>query len=121
MKLENEIFVLFYLFPGHARSDGPALNYVVLGLAICCTLVIAVVIIIALRRPLFCKKQGQSGGENPGVNYSAAAASSSLSAPPPLDSLPVAMNTGIFVPGAGYDLQDCHFQDVPIVGTTVFK
>ncbi|CAG7685934.1 unnamed protein product [Allacma fusca] len=99
---------------GHGKHESPEMNYFVLGLAVVCIVAVGALIIMALRRPIFCKKGGHSE-ENPVIM------TSSSPNPPPLDSLPIAMNTGIFLPGARYDLQDCNFQDIPIVGTTVFK
>lgn len=72
-----------------------------------------------LRRPLFCKKREQNQGDGPVHITSASPNHQQLGSD--LDSLPVAMNTGIFLPGADYSLQDCQIQDVPFVGTTVFK
>ena len=111
---------LFFIFPDHGhKSDSPFKNYIVLVLALICILTIGGLIIVALKRPRFCKKGQEHGdGENP-VNMM----SSSSPHPPQnsLDSLPIAMNTGIFLPGASYDMQDVTFQNHPIVGTTVFK
>jgi len=70
-----------------------------------------------MRRPLFCKKRNQGGTDPPVIVTS----SPHHALGSDLDSIPVAMNTGIFIPGADYDLQDYHLQDGAMVGTTVFK
>ena len=88
-------------------------------------MIVVAVIVLLLRRPSFCKKQ--SGGRNLSSNHARSCEqdnpviiTSSSPIPNSLD-LPVAMNTGIFVPGGSYDWQECRFQESPLVGTSVFK
>ncbi|CAL8110854.1 unnamed protein product [Orchesella dallaii] len=101
------------------RSSSSLKNYLILALALVCIFVVGTLTVALLRRPLFCKKREQQQGDGPVVITSSSPNHQNCGSD--LDSLPVAMNTGIFLPGAGYDLQDCQMQDVPFVGTTVFK
>lgn len=104
------------------RSSSSLKNYLVLALVLVLIFVVGALTVTLIRRPLFCKKRRQQReGEGPVVIGGSQQSPNHQAYGSDLDSLPVAMNTGIFLPGQGYDLQDCQIQDVPFVGTTVFK
>lgn len=119
-------FFVYLFITGHGMgSESSIKHYLVLALAVVSVLAVCILTVLILRRPTFCKKQrgtssGGGGGGGHGQNDVPQIITSSSPASN-MDALPLAMNTGIFVPGADYDLQDCHFQHQPIVGTQVFK
>lgn len=106
------------------RNTSSTQNYLILVLALVCIIGVAVLTIALLRRPiLFCKKRDQSN-QDPQVIVTSSSphhGMGGMGGGEDLDSIPVAMNTGIFIPGADYNLQDYTLQDGPLCGTHVFK
>jgi hypothetical protein len=124
----HQYSILLFLFPDRngTGSETTLKHYLIIALAVICVMIVGAVVVLLLRRPSFCKKEDGRGAS--GSNHlrgcesdNPAICTSSSPIPAPLDSLPVAMNTGIFVPGGSYDWQECRFQESPLVGTSVFK
>lgn len=121
-------FIFVSLSDRGTGSETGLKHYLIITLAVICILIVGALLVLLLRRPTFCKKQGRSrtssgaGGGNFNPNLLRGCDDNSVSPiPAPLDSLPVAMNTGIFVPGGSYDWQECRFQESTLTGTSVFK
>src|SRR5438105_4681565 len=114
---------IFFVPDRGPSSEATLKHHLIIALAVICVIIVGVVIILILRRPNFCKKQsgrnvssnhlrGVVVEDNPGMMTSGGGGD--------LNSLPVAMNTGIFVPGGSYDWQETRFQENTLTGTSVF-
>lgn len=112
---------LFFVPVHGLRNTSSTQNYLILALALVCIVGVAALTIALLRRPLFCKKRDQSDHSDPHGHMVTSSSPHHNGDREDLDSIPVAMNTGIFIPGADYNLQDYHLQDGPLCGTQVFK
>lgn len=110
---------IFVFFSEQSIRSHTTQNYLVIALAIVCILGVGSLTVALIRRPLFCKKREESQCD-PHVMVTSSSPHHAHGGDMD-NSIPVAMNTGIFIPGADYDLQDYHLQDIPFVGTTVFK
>ncbi len=119
---EDEIYKnLYNFFSAHGlRNTSSTQNYLILALALVCIVGVAALTIALLRRPLFCKKRNQSPSD-PHVMTHTSSPHHDNGEGYMEDSIPVAMNTGIFIPGADYNLSGYTLQDGPLCGTQVFK
>ncbi|OXA59859.1 hypothetical protein Fcan01_05873 [Folsomia candida] len=103
-----------------SRNTSSTQNYLILALAMVCIVGVAALTIALLRRPLFCKKRDQSPSD-PHVVVTSSSPHHGGGGEDYQNSIVIGMNTGIFVPGADYNLQDYHLQDGPLCGTQIFK
>jgi len=122
------IFLLFLFTDRGTGSETGLKHYLIIVLAVICILIVGALTILLLRRPAFCKKHGgrsstgsNSGGGGASGNFHQNMLQETSVSPTPADSLPMAMNTGIFVPGGSYDWQETRFQEATLTGTSVFK